>query len=189
MPPKIKIKKEDILDAAVELIRTNGAAALNARALAASLGVSTQPVFSHYRTMEDLKQDVMAAANERYQSFLKHAMENPDYPTYKASGLGYIRFAKEETELFKLLFMRDRSGETIDKNMDEIQPLLTLIQQKTGLSEEEAYLFHLEMWVYVHGIATMIATSYLPWDWEIIDQMMTDVFEGLKKQFLRKDTE
>ena len=34
-----------------------------------------------------------------------------NYPPYKAMGMGYIRFAAEERELFRLLFMRDRSGE------------------------------------------------------------------------------
>ena len=48
MPPKVKVSKEDINTAAVEMVRESGAEALNARALAAKLGCSTQPIFSNF---------------------------------------------------------------------------------------------------------------------------------------------
>ena len=50
MPPKVKITKEDIINAAVSLVRENGADALNARTVASLLGCSTQPVFSNFAT-------------------------------------------------------------------------------------------------------------------------------------------
>ena len=110
-------------------------------------------------------------------------MAEGKYPPYKASGMAYIRFAKEEKELFKLLFMRDRSGERVGENKEEIRPLLKLIRQNLGLSEEDAYFFHLEMWIYVHGIATMLATSYLELDEEFISRVMTDGYEGMKARY------
>lgn len=72
-------------------------------------------------------------------------MKSRKYPPYKASGMAYIRFAKEE-----------------------LKQLSKSVQQILGLDEESAYLFHLEMWIYVHGIATMLVTSYLEWDEEFI---------------------
>ena len=107
-------------------------------------------------------------------------MGSGQYPPYKASGMGYIRFAKEEKELFKLLFMRDRSQEVIGDDRDEIAELIELVQANTGATQEQAYLFHLEMWLYVHGIASMSATSYLEWDWEMISRMLSDAYLGLK---------
>lgn len=49
--------------------------------------------------------------------------------------------------------------------------------ESLGLNEEDAYLFHIEMWIYVHGIATMLATSYLEWDKMFISKVITDGFE------------
>ena len=98
----------------------------------------------------------------------------------------YICFAREEKELFKLLYMRDRSRETFDEG-DSIKPLIEEIQKQTGLSEEDAYRFHLEMWVYVHGIATMIATSYLEWDLDTVSEVLTDAYVGLKYRFSQKN--
>ena len=113
-------------------------------------------------------------------------MESGQYPPYKASGIAYICFAREEKELFKLLYMRDRSRETFDEG-DSIKPLIEEIQKQTGLSEEDAYRFHLEMWVYVHGIATMIATSYLEWDLDTVSEVLADAYVGLKYRFSQKN--
>lgn len=187
MPPKPKLSRQTILDAAVALVRDRGPDALNARALAKKLGCSTQPVFSNYASMDALRTDVIAAGMELYNRYLAESMASGQYPPYKASGMGYIRFAAEEKELFKLLFMRDRSGETIRDDIEEIRPILTLIQDKTGMSLEQARLFHLEMWLYVHGIATMLATNYLPWTQEDISAFLTDAFEGLRIRFQAKE--
>ena len=100
--------------------------------------------------------------------------------------MAYIRFAREERELFKLLFMRDRSGETIEEKKDEIKPLLALIEKNLGISEAAAYKFHLEMWVYVHGIASMIATSYLDWDDAMASEALSDAYQGLRHRFTEK---
>lgn len=186
MPPKVKVTKDDIIRAAVDVIRDNGAAALNARAVASKLGTSTQPIFSNYESMDTLKADVIASANDIYHHYLECDMSSGKYPVYKASGIAYIRFAKEERELFKLLFMRDRSNERIADNVEEMKPLLQIIQKNTGLGEQDAFIFHIEMWVYVHGIATMIATSYLELDWETVDRILTDAYLGLKERYCRR---
>ena len=49
MPPKAKFSKEEIIKAAVNLVRTEGAQALTARALGTKLGVSSSPVFTFFR--------------------------------------------------------------------------------------------------------------------------------------------
>lgn len=183
MPPKARIKQEDIVSAALSIVRTKGADALNARAVAGVLGTSTQPIFSHYKTMETLKGDVIVAANGLYQEYLRKDMEAGEYPVYKASGIAYIRFAREERELFKLLFMRDRSGEVITEDHEEIRPILEIIKKNMGLTEQDAFQFHLEMWIYVHGIATMMATSYLELEWDFISELLTNAFAGLGKRY------
>lgn len=183
MPPKCKFTKEEIIHAALTITRTEGFSSVTARAVGAQLGSSPKVIFSLFQNMEQLQEEVIKAANDLYQSFLKTDMSTGKYPPYKASGMAYIRFAKEEKELFKLLFMRDRSHENIGKNDDETKPLIQIIQKNTGMSQQDAHMFHLEMWVYVHGIATMIVTDYLEWDWELISRILTDGYEGIRKRF------
>lgn len=183
MPPKFKFTRNEITNAALNVTRKNGISGLTARALAAELGCSVKPIFGLFKNMEEVGQEVFIASDLLYQNYLREDMAKGKYSPYKASGMAYIRFAKEERELFKLLFMRDRSREKIEENKEEIRPHMQLIQQNLGISEDEAYLFHLEMWLYVHGIATMIATSYLDWDDEFISRVLTDAYMGLKYRY------
>lgn len=183
MPRKLMFTREEVIATALDLVREQGMAAVTARGLGERLGSSSKPIFSLFENMEEVWGAVMNAANRLYQSYLQEDMAKGKYPPYKASGMAYIRFAKEERELFKLLFMRDRSNEKKEENKEEIQPLIRLIRQNLGIGEAEAYLFHLEMWVYVHGIATMVATAYLDWDDEFISKTITDAYQGLKYRY------
>lgn len=186
MPPKYKFTKQEIIQAALDITRTEGIHSVTARAVGAKLNSSSKVIFGLFQNMEKLQEEVIKAAHDLYQNYLKEDMAKGKYPPYKASGMAYIRFAKEEKELFKLLFMRDRSEEKIEQNLDEIKPLLQIIQKNIGLSEQDAYMFHIEMWIYVHGIATMIATSYLEWGGETISNVLTDGYMGLKERYSRK---
>ena len=179
MPPKCRFTREQIIQVALELTAEKGIGALTARSLAQRLGSSAKPIFGLFTNMEEVQQEVLKAADQRYQAYLQEDMSAGQYPPYKASGMAYIRFAREQRELFKLLFMRDRTNEEKAAG-EELEALLSLIRQSMGLSWEEAYRFHMEMWIYVHGIATMIATAYLEWDLDFISAALTDAYQGLR---------
>lgn len=183
MAPKVKVTKEDIINAAVDIVRKSGAQAINARTVASLLNCSTQPVFSNFTTMDELRLAVVEKANLLYQEYTQREVESGKYPTYKATGMAYIRFAKEEKELFKLLYMRDRSSESISEESELIDKIELIVHNNTGLNGADVKLFHLEMWAYVHGIATMFATRYLDLDWELVSKMLTDSYQGLVKQY------
>ncbi len=183
MPPKFKHTREEIINSALDIVREGGIDALTARSLASRLSVSVKPIFVQFQSMEELNAELMLAAKALYESYIENDMKAGKYPVYKASGMAYIRFAREERELFKLLFMRDRSREKIEENREEIRPILEIIKKNLELDEDEAYMFHLELWVYVHGIATMIATSYLDWDIDFASRTLTDAYRGLAKRY------
>ena len=183
MPPKVKTTKEAIVSTAVEMVRQQGAQAVNARAVAAVLGCSTQPIFSNFATMEELRLAVGSAANDLCNEYIRHEVEKGEYPPYKASGMAYIRFAKEEKELFKLLYMRNRSEENNSVDAARDSRMEQLVHTNTGLEGDDVKLFHLEMWAYVHGIATMFATGFLNLEWELVSRMLTDAYLGLRKQY------
>lgn len=183
MPPKVKNTKEAISQKAMDIVRQQGTSALNARTVAAALGCSTQPIFSNFATMEELKTAVVAEAEALYQEYVRRETQSGQHPTYKAGGMAYIRFAKEEKELFKLLYMCDRSGEEIPSDAASFTQMTDIVRRNTGLDGDTANLFHLEMWAYVHGIATMFATGFLDLDWDLVSKMLTDAYQGLRKQY------
>ena len=183
MPPRVKVTKEDIINTAIDLVRKDGADAINARTLASLLDCSTQPIFSNFATMDELHLAVLGHADAIYNKYIQQEIKSGKYPPYKASGMAYIRFAKEEKELFKLLYMRDRTAEGFIENSAFGELMDSVIKPSIGLDGQEASLFHLEMWAYVHGIATMFATGYLDLDWELVSKMLTDAYKGLRKQY------
>lgn len=183
MPRDFLFTKEEIVKAALDLTREKGFAAVSTRALGEKLGTSSRPVFSHFSNMKEVQRAIIDAANDRYQAFRKEETTSGKYVPYKASGMAYIRFAQEEKELFKLLFMRDRSQETVKENPEEMDALIGLICKQVHIDREEAALFYLEMWAFTHGIASMIATNYLDWDETLISRALTDGYEGLKRRY------
>lgn len=183
MPPKVKVTREEIVSAALDIVRESGEQAINARTVASMLNCSTQPVFSNFATMGQLRLAVVEQAERICGDYIRREIENGKFPTYKASGMAYIRFAKEESELFKLLYMRDRTNEIIPESSELGDKMEAIVQNNTGLSSADAKLFHLEMWAYVHGIAAMVATGFLDLDWELVSKMLTDSYQGLRKQY------
>ena len=87
MPPKVKITKEEIIRTSLDLVRQNGAQALNARAIAQALHCSTQPIFSNFKSMEELEKATVDAAYECYFNFIKAEIESNNHPQYKAMHL------------------------------------------------------------------------------------------------------
>lgn len=185
MPPKIRVSKEEILAAAVKLVREQGEGGINARALAGELGCSTQPIFSNFASMEEVRAAVLSECNKVYGAYIEKEMATGKWPRYKAFGMAYIRFAIEEKELFRLLFMRDRSHEAKSAE-DAPNEVYAVLQEQLGVSREDAKLIHFEMWVYVHGIATLLVTSYQSMSEELISLTITDVYNGLRAKYVEE---
>lgn len=184
IPRSYMFTKEQVLDAAIELTRKKGFSAVSARSLGGQqLGTTSRPIFSHFENMTDVQKGIISAANKLYQSFRAEEIASGKYVPYKANGMAYIRFAKEEKELFKLLFMRDRSVEQIKENPEEMEALIGLIAKQVNIDKEAARFFYLEMWAYTHGIASMIATGFYEWDEPLASRALTDVYEGLKHRY------
>ena len=155
---------------------------LNARAIAKKLGVSTQPIFSNFKNMEDLKMEIVRKASCLYFAMLEEEEKSGKYPPYKARGMGYIRFAKEEKNLFRLLFMDKRSS-NVKFPTDDASKEIGLISDSLSFSEDKASRMHALLWFFVHGIASLIVTESLELSEEDISAALTDTYLGLKSRF------
>lgn len=189
MPPECKFSKDEIVAAALELVRAQGYAAISARAVGARLGASSKVIFSAFSNMEELKQAVIQAAGQLQQKFTADYAASSGFPPYKSIGMAYILFAREEKELFRLLYMRDRTGENREQELDDIAGILDLLTGMLHIDRDQAVLLHAEMWAYVHGIAVLLATGYETWDDVLISRMLTDGFSGLQTRYRQKEGE
>ena len=183
MAPKNKITRHEIVEAALRFVEEHGKDALNARSLAKEIGISTQPIFSNFENMDELKKEVGKLATDIYIDYIKKTAESGVYPKYKSSGMAYIHFAKEKRELFKLIFM-DGVGRY---DAAAYYDIVDAMAESIGISREDALEMHLRMWTFVHGIATMEATEFLTFDEEYASKMITDIYKGLVYKYKGKE--
>lgn len=160
MPPSVRFNRDAVLNAAYQLVRRDGPSALNARAVAHELGGSTQPIFRLFSGMEELKQAVIERALMTWKESLSTRLQTSAFP-YLSIGMSFLLFARDEPELFKLLFMRDRvsDGSCTDYNVNWGTPL---IEDSVKVDAETARKLYARNWLYCHGLAVVIATKYLP---------------------------
>lgn len=178
MPPAKKVLKEQIVEAAIQIIREDGLEGINARTLAKKLGCSVQPVFSNFSTMQEVRVAAVEAALERYRQYVEEGCRGAGLP-YKGIGMAYIRFAKEEPQLFRLLFMNQCNAGLQEYLKGDPLTNRYVVQyggEATGLSGEDMDAFHRNMFVFTHGIATLIATQTCLFTEEQVSGMLTDMF-------------
>ncbi len=160
MPPSVRFSRDAVLNAAYQLVRREGPSALNARAVARELGGSTQPIFRLFSGMEELRAAVIDLALQDWKNKLRLRLQDSRFP-YLSIGMSYLLFARDEPELFKLLFMRDRitDGSVNDYNMSWGIPL---IENTVKVDVETAAKLYEHNWLFCHGMAVTIATKYMP---------------------------
>lgn len=182
MPPKAKFSEDEIIAAALQIVRSDGIMALTARALGAELGSSARPIFTVFRNMEEVHQAVKEAAKKVYTEYIDRGLTQT--PAFKGVGTQYIVFSINEQKLFQLLFMSEQENvpdltgvlQLIDENYERI---LQSIQDAYGLYGEPANNLYQHMWIYCHGIATLCATKMCRFTGAQLSEMMTEVFSGL----------
>lgn len=189
MGKKEKYTKEELVGKAVEMVREKGFDSLGIRSLADYAGVSTQPICRHFGNIKELNACVLSAINDLYEDFLKKEVQSGQYPPYKASGIGYVNFARKEPELFKALFMRSRKNEDGKKEDAAFDAISRKVAEMYKIDYADARKFHLMMWLVVHGIATQIATEYLNLSEADVSDILTESFTALSARFANKKQE
>ena len=183
MPPKARYTKEQIVDAAYELVRRNGKGYLSARSLAAELGTSTAPIFTAFSSIEELQYAVTERAKALYAEYLRSGLSQT--PAFKWAGLKYIQFAKDEPELFKMLFMKNSEGTPPSHYFpggDENEPVVRgMLESTYGFGTEHAKRIFNHMSVYVHGLAVLYAQGYCVFTDEDVSYMLSEMFNALVK--------
>lgn len=182
MPPKPKFTKEEIITAALELVSEKGIEALTARELGARLGSSARPIFTVFNSMEEVQEEVRAAALKRFESYAEKAMHYT--PVFKQVGMQMILFAIEEPKLYQLIYMSENAGATdfesiLERLGDVAQLCVDVIQRDYGLSEKDARALFEHVWIYTFGIGALCATGMCRFSREEIIQMIGQDFMAM----------
>lgn len=185
MPPKAKFTKEEILSAALDIVRSKGIDALTARLLADALNSSPRPIFTVFAGMDEIVREVIFKAKALYAEYVRRGLTC--VPQFKGVGVQYILFAIEEPKLFQLLFMNERGSvpplcEVLQLIEDSFEEILASITNAYGFDRDTALRLYYHMWIYSHGIATLCATKMCSFTADDISRMLTEVCASLIKK-------
>ena len=175
-----RISKDDILKCAVELIRQDGE--ISARNLAKNLGCSTQPIYSLFKNMAELDVELYFYIQRIHKVYIEQYTNQKGFTDYKAFGMGFVKFAKVEKQLFRRLYIQ----KPFDSKNLELDPyfmeVVKTIQKVYGVPHDKALQFHLDMTVYSYGLAVMQNADSNMSD-EEISQRLTAEFRALYKYY------
>lgn len=177
MPAVRKASREQIIDAAVAVLRDDGFSAINARSVARKLGCSTQPIYFSFQSMDELK----AALSERAirmhtrrvrDSLRAHEGNDSRYSSY---GMGFVRFAAEEKQLFRWLYLE---GKQLGPYQNDVllPEVIAVIVEEFGYTENIARRFHQDMTYFTYGLAILANTDHL-------HLTETELREGFRREF------
>lgn len=180
MPPKPKFTKEQIVAAAVNVIRDSSVEAITAQEIGRRLGTSTRPMFTYFDTVEELRQAATDAAWQLYDERAQQGLSLT--PAFKGFAMAYIRFASEEPSLFRLLFMRKTEPISLPAFLGREghrDTVLDAVSETFHVDRDQAQWLYENLWIYAHGIAALCASEAVSFTDEEVASKLGTMCRGL----------
>ena len=170
-----------ILNAAFDITRNEGIEKLSNREIAKKMNCSIRPIYYQFKNSEELYKALYNKINSYFYDFIMKNIAD-DIPHYKQIGINYIKFAQEETNLFKVLFMspsRNLPNTFVETDKTGFAGVVAAIKLSTHLSDKDIKSFHTKMWIFVHGIATLTVSRSFKFTDEQIKDLLSQEFQAL----------
>lgn len=160
MPPKTKVSKENIIEAAFTIARERGFAGVTARSVAGYLGCSVAPIYVNFTTIDELTHAVVRRVFQISEQILER---QPGTDIFERIGKSSIEFAREYPVFFRELMLQPNSymnsyeslEATILESMEE-DPVMA----NWSLDEKRMLLFKLK--AFQVGLQVIVANGQLP---------------------------
>ena len=180
MPPKPKFTKETVLETALATLRKHGEMALTARNLGEALGSSTRPLFTLWKSMDELKADLYEGPAK--QLFLEACDGYQSYrPAFKQLGLNILGFATNEPNVFQFLFIsKNQAGMTLDEWATSAvgDEAIALLMRDFDLNQETARTLFIENWLHCFSLCVLKVTGAAKLTDEEASASLTHSFMG-----------
>lgn len=158
--------REAILEASLDWIKKNGVDSLSLREIAKKLGVTHSAPNKHFPKKEVLLATLIEQGFIEFKSYLESSgveMETKPKEAFIRMGLGYIRFANKNPEIYRLMFshtivnfmeypgMLKAGQEAFDVLHNSVRLLQSKNVVRQGNSLEIAYM----IWSFTHGFVLL----------------------------------
>lgn len=184
MPRSAFFTKGRIAEAGLEIVRRDGAEALTARSLGKELGCSVSPIFTVFDNMEEIRTGVRKAAMDLFDAYVEDV--TCYVPAFKEFGMRLIRFAKNEQNLFRMLFLDKDSSEKT--RPEKARECLAEIERGYGLSHEQTNVLFRQIWPLACGLAVLGIQNPDDYNEDTVSEILSCCFTSMM-HFLKSGKE
>jgi len=160
MPPKVIFNKAKIIDSSLKIVKEKGFKQLSAREVARKLISSTRPVYENFQSMDELKKTVLQKIVDLlYEYVTRQYTKN----AFLNTGVGYVLYARDHREFFKVIFLEDNDASgIIDEMLKKLdKEIVKKVPELKKLSHTERKDLLRKGWIYTHGFAVMVFSGYI----------------------------
>ena len=175
MPRQPRFSKDDIVAAGLRIVKASGFEAVSARALGKELGTSSSPMFTMFKDLNEVVDAIRKAAEKTFIARMKGVADY--FPAFKEFGLRLVAFAKEEPNLFQMLFLGKDARPEIAESI--ARACLGAVEQGYGLSPEQAEMLFRQMWPVACGIAALCVKHPEDFSEEEVSKTLSYHFSGI----------
>jgi len=188
--------KEELINISFDVIKNEGIENLTLKKLSEKTGTSRSAIYRHFKSKEDLVETILLSGFDQFDSiiapiFCDKKMDLLD--RFYKSGRLYIEFAKDNPNLYKLIYGKRYSHirESLRSiNNDECLAFNALKNaliegQESGVFKKfETQSQAIVIWASLHGISSILINGFM--DVEIIyEEIYKTMFENLKMSLLK----
>ena len=100
----------------------------------------------------------------------------------------HVRFAVDEPILFREIFMSPANAgwggpDFFLQSHENYERVLRSLADYYGLPTPAAHALYRHLWIYTHGIATLIATGVTAVDMDTVSRQLTEIFSSLLPRY------
>ena len=194
--------REEIIDAARDIMLREGYSALSMRRIAEAIGYAPSTLYLYFRDREEIANELSLLGYKAFRDYLEPSTGDADpWARLCALAKAYQRFASEYPETYRLIFMGEPkfvqaiSSKRVEPTSADGQWVLeqvgaAFVQLKSSArlnTERPPHLLAETMWLSLHGIVSM-KIFYPDFPMSAPDALLDALLEGFRHGILKPAT-
>lgn len=182
-----------LLEAAADILESEGAEALSVRRIAAAAGVAPMGVYNHFDSKSGIIDALFIQGFERLAAALQAAAETPDpYEALREGGRRYRALALEHPMVYQLMFLRvvpgyEASGHALEVAGGAFNSLVANVQRAMAagvIAEGPPDVTARLIWASIHGWVSLelLGIGEVDDQGAGFDRVCTSMLAGLSPQ-------
>lgn len=161
-----------LIEEGLRLLEERQGADVGLREMARAVGVSATAVYRHFPDKAALLRALSAEGLERLASAQEEAFERAGggLAGFRATGRAYVRFALDNSALFRLIFSNPAERDLLSGDPGKIPRAFQMLCENahftapSGASADDIRMRALDAWARVHGLAVLMLDRQIPTD-------------------------